>query len=210
MVTFTEWPKIARLSREMIITEKIDGTNAQVEIFQRAAEETPDGPRWDSRYVIDEIDGMVMLAGSRTRYITPEDDNHGFAKWVKANAKDLMRLGPGRHYGEWWGSGIQRAYGKKNGEKVFSLFNVGRWADNRDLVKYPIPRPECCNVVPVLYRGLFDTKVVDDVLAKLQLTGSDAAPGFMNPEGIIVYHVAAGISFKKTIEKDAEPKGKNR
>jgi hypothetical protein len=29
MNEFVEFPKIARLSREMIITEKIDGTNAQ-------------------------------------------------------------------------------------------------------------------------------------------------------------------------------------
>jgi hypothetical protein len=27
---FTEFPKMARLSRDVIITEKIDGTNAQV------------------------------------------------------------------------------------------------------------------------------------------------------------------------------------
>lgn len=54
---FMEFPKIARLSRECIITEKIDGTNGQI--------------------FIDE-DGKFLI-GSRTRWITPENDNHGFA-----------------------------------------------------------------------------------------------------------------------------------
>jgi hypothetical protein len=40
---------------------------------------------------------------------------------------------------------------------------------------------------------------------QLQSFGSVAAPGFRNPEGIIVYHVAAGIGFKKTF--DDTPKG---
>jgi hypothetical protein len=37
--------------------------------------------------------------------------------------------------------------------------------------------------------------------------GSKAAPGFMKPEGIVAFHVAGNIAFKKTIEKDEEPKG---
>jgi len=37
--------------------------------------------------------------------------------------------------------------------------------------------------------------------------GSLAAPGFMNPEGIVSYHIAGNTGFKKTIEKDSEPKG---
>jgi hypothetical protein len=37
--------------------------------------------------------------------------------------------------------------------------------------------------------------------------GSKAAPGFMKPEGIVVFHVAGNVGFKKTIEKDEEPKG---
>jgi hypothetical protein len=33
-VSFAEFPKMARLSRECIITEKIDGTNAQILITE--------------------------------------------------------------------------------------------------------------------------------------------------------------------------------
>jgi len=47
-IEFKEFPKIARLSRECIITEKIDGTNASILI-------TDDGD---------------MFFGSRTRWIT--------------------------------------------------------------------------------------------------------------------------------------------
>ena len=30
----------------------------------------------------------------------------------------------------------------------------------------------------------------------------------MKPEGVVIYHKAANMMFKKTIEKDEEPKGK--
>jgi len=202
---FQEFPKMARLTRECVITEKIDGTNAQIEIVDKADA--------DLRYVIsvqenDNSDDLYMLAGSRTRYITPTDDNFGFAKWVHANADALWSLGEGRHYGEWWGHGIQRGYGLT--EKRFSLFNTARWSDDRDREKYPTDRPACCHVVPVLYRGLFGPKHDENMLAKLQNEGSFAAPGFMNPEGVVVYHTAAGVMFKKTIHKDDEWKGKSQ
>lgn len=170
---FEPFQKIARLFRECVVTEKIDGTNAQV--------------------VIDE-DGNVR-AGSRSRYITPNDDNFGFARWVEQHKDELRQLGPGRHYGEWWGSGIQRGYGLK--EKRFSLFNVVRWKDER---------PACCHVVPVLYQGGFDSTVVRGAVEQLRQFGSTAARGFMSPEGVIVWHDAARQLFKVTCEKDEIPK----
>lgn len=175
---FIGFPKIARLSREIIITEKLDGTNAQILI-------TEDGE---------------MFAGSRTRWITPEDDNYGFAKWAYANKEDLLKLGVGSHFGEWWGQGIQRKYGLA--EKRFSLFSVSRWQDDA-------MRPVCCHVVPVLYRGDFITEEVVRALNHLREHGSIASPGFMKPEGVVVFHVAAQVGFKKTLEKDEEPKSHN-
>ncbi len=46
----------------------------------------------------------------------------------------------------------------------------------------------------------------DDVMAQLATYGSKAAPGFMKPEGIVVYHVAAKQQFKITFEHDGVPK----
>lgn len=172
---FFEFPKMARLSREMSVTEKIDGTNAQVCISE---------------------DGEIR-AGSRTRWITPEDDNFGFAAWVRDNREGLLPLGPGMHYGEWWGKGIQRNYGLS--ERRFSLFNAARWTDD--------VRPTCCHVVPMLWRGQFDTTMVSSILETMREQGSHAAPGFMKPEGVVVFHFAAGHGFKKTLEKDELPKG---
>ena len=88
---FQEFPKIARLSRECVITEKIDGTNAQVFIAP-LAELTYAGL---TALAVREQDGdpFGMMAGSRTRYITPTEDNHGFAKWVQVNAETLWALG---------------------------------------------------------------------------------------------------------------------
>jgi len=177
---FISFPKIVRLRRECIITEKLDGTNAQVCIGE---------------------DGSIK-AGSRNRWITPDDDNHGFARWVEENKTELMKLGPGRHFGEWWGQGIQRGYGLT--EKRFSLFNVMRWGD-------PEVRPQCCHVVPVLDEVLFtDTVAIEVAFQSLDRYGSQAAPGFMRPEGIVVFHKQGGLLFKRTFEKDIEGKGEAR
>jgi len=110
-----------------------------------------------------------------------------------------LKLGPGRHFGEWWGYGINRGYGLK--EKRFSLFNVHKWGDET-------VRPSCCYVVPVIQRhDVFDSITVERALENLKCNGSIAVPGFMKPEGIVIFHDASGQLFKKTLEKDELPKG---
>jgi len=172
---FIGFPKIARISREVIVTEMIDGTNVQIYI-------TEDGE---------------FYTGSKSRWITPENDNAGFSRWAYEHKSDLLTLGPGRHFGEWWGSGIQRAYGLSKGDKRFSLFNVSRWG---------MERPLCCEVVPVLWEGNFDDLNVNQIMNILSFHGSVAVPGFMRPEGIVIYHTAANMCFKKTFEKDGTGK----
>lgn len=178
---FKPFPKIPRLDKEIIITEKIDGTNAVVHIAE---------------------DGTIT-AGSRSRWITPGDDNFGFAKWVSAQV-DLHLLGPGYHFGEWYGLGIQRGYGLT--EKRFALFREPMHT-----------MPDCCQVVPVLYKGpaSWDDMVVGDhgdfcaITAATQFLkerGSQLVPGFMRPEGLVIYHTASGQSYKRIFDS-AGPKG---
>lgn len=197
ITAFAEFPKMARLSRECIITEKIDGTNAQVCITEGSLLIHPNAiaHRFNTESGSDE----VMLAGSRTRWITPSDDNFGFARWAQEHSDQLWALGHGRHFGEWWGHGIQRGYNCVKGERYFSLFNVSRWADAS-------ARPACCRVVPTIYRGLFSTLEVEQALLELKTRGSVAAPDFYDPEGVIVFHTAAQIGFKKTLKNDDKPK----
>jgi hypothetical protein len=66
--------------------------------------------------------------------------------------------------------------------------------------------PACCGLVPVLIAAAFSTQVIDRVLNDLIRTGSVAAPGFMKPEGVVVFHVASNTAFKKTIDNDGMPK----
>ncbi len=126
-----------------------------------------------------------------------------------------MQLGVGTHFGEWWGGGIQRNYGLAKDDKRFSLFNVARWEDGATKTIFerqvPIeiklsPRPACCGVVPVLYKGLFNTVHVNTALWRLEINGSAAVPGFMKPEGIVVFHTAANRVFKVLLENDENPK----
>lgn len=192
---FQAFPHMPRLRREIVITEKIDGTNAQIYIGE---------------------DGSQLCAGSRNRWVSVENDNFGFARWVQDNKTELLKLGPGRHFGEWWGSGIQRGYGLK--EKRFSLFNVSRWDEvlfaqkqserfQKHLGTSPwCPPPACCFVVPILYRGPFSESAINSVSLDLLSNGSAAAGGFDNPEGIVIYHTAAKQCFKRTFEHDATGK----
>lgn len=177
---FKAFPKIARLSRDIIITEKLDGTNGVVHVAD---------------------DGRTVTAGSRNRWLDTGkgNDNFGFYQWVQEHTEELAGwLGPGYHYGEWWGRGIQRGYGLE--EKRFSLFNTSRWSP-------PAVKPPCCDVVPILYAGPFDMSEVDRILDAMRRYGSAAAPGYMQPEGIVIFHTASKELYKKTLVGDEKPKG---
>lgn len=184
--------KIPRWNKPIIVTEKIDGSNGLVYIDEHGN----------------------VFAGSRNRWITPESDNFGFAKWVAENQDDLRTLGPGRHYGEWWGSGIQRGYGRKNGQRHFSLFNVGRYDVRFAGDKYHEP-PACCGVVPVIANidspdrswDVFEVSVLCEALHNQQAFSllDDATP----MEGVMLYHTAAGRYFKNPFD-GGDPKSLNK
>jgi len=198
-IEFQPWPKTPRYNRPIIVTEKIDGTNGQVYIGENGE----------------------FAVGSRKRWVTPENDNFGFASWAYHHADELIEgLGPGRHFGEWWGSGIQRGYGCQYGEKHFSLFNTSRWKHTlgnglyQDRVIKPslnptiqepleeLPDIEGLYLVPVLAWLLpFNHFHPEDLLHYLEDVGSLASTGFKKPEGIVIYHIAARSAFKVTLDE---------
>lgn len=181
-IPFVPMPKIPRLRREIIITEKIDGTNASIAIG---------------------ADGS-FLVGSRTRWITPQSDNFGFAAWAYRNRDALITaLGVGHHFGEWYGVGIQRGYDLT--ERRFALFNAPRWAEAVKTFPQVLAN---VGVVPVIYTGAFDDSAIDSSLQSLRDNGSLAVPGYMDPEGIVVFHKASQQVFKVTCEDDEQPKGR--
>jgi hypothetical protein len=226
---FVPFPKIARLSRDCTITEKIDGTNASINI-RKAGVIPGDCHPFEfgiDTQVEDGGDTYFIRAGSRSKWLghSKSEDNYGFGQWVMSNAWHLVKLGEGNHFGEWWGLGIQRGY--QQTRKRFSLFNTARWAPFSEsepiiggsgnvigsvtnfctgLKEGQRYAPFCCDVVPVLYEGLFETARVNQALHLLTF-GSVAAPGFTQPEGVIVYHHALNGYFKKTLVKDEAPKG---
>jgi hypothetical protein len=190
---FKEWPKIPRLNKGCVVTEKIDGTNACVIITE---------------------DGRIG-AQSRNRIVTPgkDTDNYGFARWVEDHTDELRQLGPGYHYGEWFGRGILRGYALE--ERRFALFNVGRWTDRHNcLTGALIPNellvsgrqyaPACCHVVPVLSRGPVSEAIAQSTYM-LETMGSHitGAVGF-KPEGMIVY--LHGNYYKVLLENDDKHK----
>lgn len=208
---FQPWPKIPRLNRNMVITEKIDGTNACIIISKP---ETMEDFKTGVETCTAEVGEHLIHCQSRKRIIQPAEiggkgaDNMGFAAWVAENCENgLLDLGPGRHYGEWWGQGIQRGYGLDH--KRFSLFNVGR-ASYRAAIEGGV-LPDNVGLVPVLHRGVFDQVEIGRAIWDLSQGGSVAAAeaGVTGTaaEGIVVFHEAARQSFKVTLEGDEKPKG---
>lgn len=171
---FQPWPKIPRENPfNVTITEKIDGTNACIVIE----------------------DGKIVALQSRKRFITPKDDDYGFAAWAEENKFDLEQgLGDGHHYGEWAGEGIQKNPHCLKGKHLF-LFNTHRWNENNPNL------PFCCDVVPILYQGVMDSGTVDKLLVNLL----DNSPEGVTAEGVVIYYHAFRKYTKHTIKS---PNGK--
>lgn len=179
---FAKWPSIQRLSSETCyITEKIDGTNGVIYVSETG----------------------VVISGSRERWLSNEDgtpcdknaDNFGFSRWVYDRRDALVRLGPGYHYGEFHGLGIQRGYGLKN--KRWASFAYWR-TDGHDS---NIHEDVCC--VPILYQGEPTVSVIDDTVSKLRQSGSVLYPGFMKPEGVVItFKEMRACKFKRLCEND--------
>lgn len=202
---FKTFPKIERFEKVfMRITQKIHGTNAQIFIKKYTLEELD-----QERLVVmnDSVDyykhslGMFranddfyyrVYAGSRTRWITPDDDNFGFAKWVDENKQELVaKLGEGQYFGEWAGPGINSGEGLT--KKTFVLFDHWKFPPER-------PLPVDCAVVPVLYSGPLHEHMIGTVMLKLKEEGSVLAPGFMRPEGAVIE--IAGVRYKKVFDAE--------
>jgi hypothetical protein len=187
-----KFPKIPRLNKDMVISEKIDGTNANILI-----QAVDPSPTMREDFL---LKGWAILKngsfeyavvpGSKNRFVTLKKDNYAFARWVFDNSEELLKFGPGRHYGEWWGCNIQRNYGQAF--KRFSMFHP-KWEEQG---------PDCVDSVPILYEGPFSMHMINLIFKDLESTGSTAAPGFDRPEGIIVFHTGAGQYFKYTLDGD--------
>jgi hypothetical protein len=222
---FKAWPKIGRLNRNIIITEKLDGTNAAVVIWQER-EPDPFTGKTDHTSTGKLTGQWRVAAQSRTRVLAPGKDNAGFGQWVDANRDALIyALGEGTHFGEWWGKGIQRGYGVEG--KTFSLFNTRKWFQTEKGHPWQLTQPLqdvraqglAITVVPVLYEGPWmgvvgykdepESRrmrfVPEFMIEWLRKDGSVAVPG-QKAEGIVVFHEATGQLFKATIDHDEKHK----
>lgn len=181
MSEFYPMPKIPRYFRDIVITEKIDGTSAAILINDEG-----------------------VFGCSKNRILSPgkSTDNFGFAAWVESCKDDLASaLGPGLHRGEWWGVSINRGYNLT--ERRFSLFNTHKW----DMLYYSGDLPSSVHVVPVIYDGPHNQDAIKYALNSLKKFGSRAHEDYMYPEGIVVFHKQSGHLYKITLENDEQPKG---
>ena len=205
---FNKFPKIKRLHKDVVVTEKIDGTNATIFVSRHKV----DGSIGDftaealKHYILirDGDEWVMIKAGSRNRWLSKDSDNFGFFDWVESNKKILMNLRPGWHRGEWFGLGIQHGYGLD--EKRFALFNPLEFShkyydygENRETLDPKLLRlNSLVKTVPIIEIGPISV-VVPKALHLLESEGSVMVPG-QKAEGIIIYHPEAKVYFKETFE----------
>lgn len=220
---FESFPDIKKLkSAALFITQKIHGSNAQIYVYknreylqtmdrhpgeEEAADLAAKNPGKTVVFehsqdfynkVIAYTESLDLVCGSRTRWIAPGDDNFGFAEMVHEHKQEFIeKLGPGRHYGEWAGPGINSGEGLT--KKTFVLFDHWRYPAER-------PLPPNTIVVPVLYSGEFDLSKIEECMNDLKTNGSKLVAGFMAPEGVVVR--VMGNRFKVVFQaEDAKWKG---
>lgn len=173
---FKDFGKIERFrTMECVIAEKADGSNVQIYV--------PDDPE------------EPLFVGSRNRWIYPgkHSDMCGFAEFVQDNQAAFRRLGVGRHYGEWWGRGIQRNYGQEG--RHLSLFSVDRFPSG-----LPDGLPSNVSLIPVLYRGETASQKIKEIVEGLYRDGSVLVPGWAKPEGVVL--TIGGKRYKITDNGD--------
>lgn len=177
---FKAWREIEKFTGiHVIVTEKIHGANCHVNVVSQ-----PDG-------------SLKAIAGKRTSYVGTQG-LFGFGEFVTSNEKEICeKLGPGRHYAEWTGAGVNGDYGLKN--KTAVLFNTRHHGPK----KAAGVLPDRFDVVPVLYDGPYVQEKIDEVLADLKANGSKFSHGYMRPEGVVLFFPLFN-AYKKIVFKPEE------
>lgn len=202
---FVAWPKTPRLNKTAVtITEKLDGSNGCIS-FERTS--LIGGPKGDDNVLAlaptADQGWLAMRVQSRKRFLGDgkANDNFGFAAWAVENAEQLaVILGEGRHYGEWYGRGIQRGYGLE--DRRFALFSPWRYQhvpfQNEGLA---------LELVPTL-----ETTTLDHLSMAIsrQLEGllhGSRVNEYPNPEGIVVNIMGVDKPFKYILDNPDTHKG---
>jgi len=116
---------VAPRKRVFVGTVKLHGTNAGISL----------------------LDGQIVYR-SRTREITPDDDNSGFARHMSAHEAALREMLSAigddvSIFGEWCGAGVQSSVGISAEQKLFVTFALrinGDWVFTKSLPSLPDAR----------------------------------------------------------------------
>lgn len=205
---FKAFPKVPRLFREVVVTEKIDGTNAQV-LIQEILDGVDPTSHDTIRAIMPDLRAYAIKAGSRSRWLSRTEDNFGFFQFVHENRWALVRaLGTGRHHGEWFGRGIQRGYGMKH--RCFAVFNQDyefepvKDADGNVIIdKVPCAGRRDAQEQPEFLGNLITMlSLVPKVDSKTDGQPTQLPYGTGPMEGFMLYFPKANVTFKITTDGD--------
>jgi RNA ligase (TIGR02306 family) len=173
---------------EVVLTEKIHGTNSRVGFV---LEETEAGtPEWTFAAGSKTLRRKELNEkGERSDYWMPMSDN---VKAMLVHVRDTYaKVGPVSGivmFGEIFGAGVQdMAYGCKPGERGYRAFDIAVDGNYLDFdVKAALFAEFGVEMVPVLYRGPFALSVLrEHTDGNTTLCGADKAGKFKGREGVV-------------------------
>ena len=180
-----EFKKFQKIKREEMLyvrcSQKINGTNCHV-VF--------DNGKW--------------LAASKNRYLKKDSDHFGFYRFVEENYIELFNiLGPGTHYGEWCGKGIQNGEGLSNRHWV--LFSQ-KYVNILNFTKKNILENHICYKAPIIIQGRpvdFRLKTVKEIENKaLNFISRGSFFSDCPAEGIITQIEGESVFYKSYVVKN--------
>jgi hypothetical protein len=197
---FQEFDKIHALHKTtLLVTQKLHGTNASIWIRPTGEIDYSE----EQAQFLTEDGQFLVLPGKRTSFITLENDNFGFARFVYENKEALYKaLGQGVWFGEWCGPGINSGEGLT--QKRLALFAVLSLEEKYHNMKSAGLWPDRVDLVPVLFTGLGSNieQIAELVMNDLKEKGSSYVPGYMRPEGIVIQILGTNVKFKKVFEAE--------
>lgn len=226
---FEEWPKTPRLFRDVIVTEKIDGTNAAVVIeehpygsYDQAVLDLEETNEWirENYPALPSVD-FAATDLPLVLKIVPGPEKFDLGKpvheyWVGAQSRSrLLTTSEDNHgFAKWVQQnartlvsdlGEGRHFGEWWGQGIRRNYGLDhkRFSlfNTRRFGGVAFQTPNVYTT-PVLYEGPFDEAEIGECLAELTVSGSKAVPGWDRPEGVCVYHRAADQVFKVTLDGD--------
>ena len=167
---FGDYPEVFVDEEEVVVTEKLHGTNCRVGYLLAQTNQETEGECWEfmagshtnrrKEYNDKGVRSMYWIPFEKDADKADHLKNMIISIMIKENAKSSVIV-----FGEIFGCGVQDMQYGQNG-KSFRIFDIsvdGQYIDSDKLINYTSLNPEV-KMVPILYKGPFSLAKMDELV----------------------------------------------